>query len=391
MISLQRSPTSSRSLMQFDLGSCHPSRIQRSACGLLMAALVLSPITAAYAQPPAQSSSSRSGSSKSAASQTGPSHSTVDDEVKITEKAQELFQAGVDFIQDPDGARYGEAYRSFKAAYEESPSWKILGNLGISAMKIERDGEAIEALETYLKEGRAEFDKDEIEQVERDLRTLRASVTWVELKVNVPGVTVEDTRTPLSGAPISNRYVIEGDTLRIGVHNGNHRLVVSEAGYAPLSFTFTASGTELHHEFQLEPAAATTETPPPAEDEPATHKERPVPVVTWVTLGTTIAFTAGAVTTGLLALNKNNKFNEINDGSDEDQAESYRNSGQTLSITTDVLIGAAVVSAVIATVTYVVRPSVTVEDSAGLGNGATWRVTPTPLRGGGALLMSAAF
>src|ERR1043165_9599064 len=54
----------------------------------------------------------------------------------ITEEARAHFSAGVSFLQDPDGARYDDVYREFKAAYAVSPSWKILGNLGIAAMKL---------------------------------------------------------------------------------------------------------------------------------------------------------------------------------------------------------------------------------------------------------------
>src|SRR6266481_4578482 len=62
----------------------------------------------------------------------------------VTPEARTHFAAGVNLLRDPDGARYEEAYREFKAAYAASPSYKILGNLGLCAMKLERDGEAIE-------------------------------------------------------------------------------------------------------------------------------------------------------------------------------------------------------------------------------------------------------
>src|SRR5262245_18752054 len=80
------------------------------------------------------------------------------DEVQISDKARDHFRAGVNFLQDPDGARYEEAYREFKTAYADSPSWKILGNLGLAAMKLERDGEAIEAYQKYLSEGGTQVD-----------------------------------------------------------------------------------------------------------------------------------------------------------------------------------------------------------------------------------------
>src|SRR5579871_4921957 len=71
------------------------------------------------------------------------------DDVAISPEARNHFAAGVALLQDPKAPRYEEAYREFKAAYAASPSSKILGNLGLCAMKIERDEEAISAYETY--------------------------------------------------------------------------------------------------------------------------------------------------------------------------------------------------------------------------------------------------
>ena len=108
--------------------------------------------------------------------------------VQITEKARELFRAGVALLQDPDGARYEEAYQQFKAAYAESPSWKILGNLGFTAMKLERDGEAIEAFKGYLEQGGKELTKAERAQFQSDLDTLSATAATVTI-VGLPAGT----------------------------------------------------------------------------------------------------------------------------------------------------------------------------------------------------------
>src|ERR1700677_4255465 len=79
------------------------------------------------------------------------------DEVVITEEARTHFSAGVALLQDPKAPRYEEAYREFRAASAAPPSYKILGNLGLCAMKIERAAEAIHAYETYLKEAGPEL------------------------------------------------------------------------------------------------------------------------------------------------------------------------------------------------------------------------------------------
>src|SRR4029079_4172431 len=103
-------------------------------------------------------------------------------EVQVSEAARQHFKTGVAYLTDPDGARYEDAYREFKTAYADSPSWKILGNLGITSMKLERDGEAVDAFEKYLAGGGANVDSSERAQMERDLMTTKAGLVWVTVK-----------------------------------------------------------------------------------------------------------------------------------------------------------------------------------------------------------------
>jgi hypothetical protein len=58
------------------------------------------------------------------------------EEVPISADARSHFTAGVNLLQDPDGAKYEAAYGEFKAAYQISPSWKILGNVAVAAWSI---------------------------------------------------------------------------------------------------------------------------------------------------------------------------------------------------------------------------------------------------------------
>jgi hypothetical protein len=150
-------------------------------------------------------------------------------DVVINEEARAHFTAGVNLLQDPDGARYEEAYREFKAAYAASPSWKILGNLGISAMKLERDGEAIEAYRKYLTEGGKQVEADERAQFQRDLATLESGVVRLTLDSEPPGALIEDERFPTTGNAIRNAYTTNGP-LQIGVRAGRHRFTAKLAG-----------------------------------------------------------------------------------------------------------------------------------------------------------------
>src|SRR5262245_1064113 len=100
------------------------------------------------------------------------------------EEARKHFKAGVAYLEDPDGARFEEAYGEFKKAYEISKSAKVLGNLALTAMKLERDAEAIEAFSRYLEEV-PDIDADERAQSVRDMQTLIASAVHVRITLDI--------------------------------------------------------------------------------------------------------------------------------------------------------------------------------------------------------------
>src|ERR1041385_21749 len=183
-------------------------------------------------------------------------------DAQVSETARQHFKTGVAYLTDPDGARYEEAYREFKAAYADSPSWKILGNLGITSMKLERDGEAVEAFQKYLQGGGNQIDPAERAQMERDLMTTQSGLVWVNIRCDPPNAFGVDERAPLSGRAIVNRYDLAADgALRVGVRRGHHKMTAKLDGFEDNSWEFDAEpGAEQTHEYKLErPKAA----PPP--------------------------------------------------------------------------------------------------------------------------------
>ncbi|HEY3666905.1 MAG TPA: hypothetical protein VGL19_12920, partial [Polyangiaceae bacterium] len=89
----------------------------------------------------------------------------------ISEDAKLYFKNGVELIQSQP-PNYQDAYYQFKLAYEKSHSWKVLGNFGLCAFKLERDGEAIQYYTDYLKGGGNDVDPDERAALRRDLLVL---------------------------------------------------------------------------------------------------------------------------------------------------------------------------------------------------------------------------
>lgn len=240
-------------------------------------------------------------------------------DVVISDEARAHFSVGVNLLQDPDGARYEEAYREFKEAYAKSPSWKILGNLGISAMKLERDSEAIASFKKYLAEGGKRVDADERAQFQRDLSTLESRVALLVLQTDPPGGTIEDERHPASGQAIRNSYTADGP-LQIGVRPGRHRFTAKLAGRVDAVWEVELSPRQqASHTFTLpEPVAGAPVTPPPAAPPPSptmvadTHSAKSS---NGMRTGAYVAFGAGVVGLGIgtiFGLSAKSKYGQAN-------------------------------------------------------------------------------
>jgi hypothetical protein len=308
---------------------------------------------------------------------------------EIAKEAREHFNAGVAFVDDPDGARYEEAYREFKAAYAISPSWKILGNMGLVALKLERDGEAIEAYSQYLEQGGAQIEAGERRQVERDLQILKNGLVNVTLSSVPAGATVRDERFPDAGPSVVNRYVLGDAELTLGLHPGRHRLIAHLDGYREVGWTLDAkSGTPASNVFQLEkleeqqPGSGVAAPPPIVT--PPREKIRPVPVSVYILGGISVALAGGGVVTGLIAKSKHDDFDAANANitsqTEQENAKTLRDDGQRLNLIADSLFAGAVIGAGVTTVLFLTRPTVEREQG---------RVRLLPIMGqrtGGAML-----
>lgn len=305
-----------------------------------------------------------------------PSRARAD--VPITEEARTHFAAGVALLQDPKAPRYEDAYREFKAAYAASPSYKILGNLGLCAMKIERDAEAIEAYEKYLKEAGPELTQPERDQAQRDLLTLKAGVVTVTVSSDPPGASIDDVRTPIEGNDVRNAYGQANAPLTLGLRRGHHVITAHLDGYVDQRWEFEASGTTLPpHVFTMVKPAVIPATPM------ETTASRPLPTAAYVSGAVTLGLATAGLVFGLAALNAHNQFNSDNDGLHTSQAQSDKNRGQTFNIVADSCFGAAVLGAALTTYFVLARPTVERPIAAGLERSRGLTISPTPIWGAG--------
>jgi len=220
-------------------------------------------------------------------------------------EARKHFQAGVNLLDDPEGAKYEEAYSAFKKAYELWQSPRVLGNLGFCAMHLERDGEAIDAYSKYLS-AVPDVPERERAQIAKDVATMTSTVARIHIVVKRPGThyILVDTRAQTRGPSIENTYTFDGNETTIGVRPGRHILKVktdsSEAEESiPLEAVFEPGARETR-ELSFAPPKAAAPVPVLVKPSPPSVAG---PVIVAIT---GVLAVGGGVTMGFLARSKAN-------------------------------------------------------------------------------------
>lgn len=292
----------------------------------------------------------------------------------VSDVARQHFKAGIAYLEEPTGAKYEEAYREFHAAYDATPSYKILNNIAVCALYLERDGEAIDAYDRYL----AAAPKEEIPvkkraQLDSDLKRLKAGVVHLTLKVTPENATIADERLAVQGNNLINRYAANHGEVSLGIHPGTHRITVSAEGYAPQTWEVEASPASSHErEFHLKPISDPTQTPnaqaadahAPQGTESAKTVTLPpktqsakTPTSVYVGAIATGVFAATATTMGLLSLSKKQDLETLNDAkTDHAAAESARSDAKRFALFCDIGLGATAIAAGATAYFYFSRP-----------------------------------
>lgn len=301
--------------------------------------------------------------------------------VVITETARKHFKAGVAYIDDPAGPKYEEAYKEFHLAYAESPSYRILTNIGLCALNLERDGEAIEAYEQFLAHAtKDDIPKDKRAIMERDITTLKASLVRLNVTVNPVTVILNDERISSKGTSVINRYEVKNGKIVLGIHPGHHRLTATAEGFEPQTWEFDAEPTSTQtRDFKLSRPSvkglpANTATAIAVATPSETNRK---PNLNWVYVGaaTTGLFAASATLTGIIAKEKMSDFDRVNKaGDDPTEARALRDSGKTFALLTDIGIGAAILSAGATTYFYFSATSRKAESKPAI---ARWQLQPS--------------
>lgn len=216
----------------------------------------------------------------------------------ISEKARLYFGNGVELLQS-DPPNYQDAYHQFKRAYDESGSWKVLGNLGFCALKLERDGEALEFYAEYLKRGGDEVEADERAALERETLLVMGNTGVLLLTASEPQLEIVNARSG-SSVPAQAYQLTEGK-LALRLRAGVHTITATTADGRKLEHRVTMSpdqNVQHHFDFQAQGAALR------AEGDAATKPKSPLRTIGFVTAGAGGLALLGAGITGIVAMNK---------------------------------------------------------------------------------------
>ena len=276
------------------------------------------------------------------------------------QNARAHFVAGVNLLRDPAKPRYEEAYREFKTAYALSPAAQILGNLGLCAMMLERDSEAIEAYDSYLK-NMIEVAPSEKEQIERDLQTLKLGLVRVTFTSNVPETTIIDKRVPTQGDAVNNVYgpMLATQPMPLGIRQGHHIITARAPGKQELVWEVDAAAGDLGvhpFEFPDDKKADVVQAQIPVYTPPPPPPERPIPKSFWYAAGGTGVLALGTVAMGIVAVSSASSYNEANKGTDPTRADELRGRTQAFNVTTDVLLIGTIIGAAVTSYIFLTRP-----------------------------------
>ncbi|MGE5785539.1 MAG: hypothetical protein ACM3ZE_13150, partial [Myxococcales bacterium] len=183
---------------------------------------------------------------------------------------------------------------------------------------------------------------------------------------------------------------VKNGTAKLGLHPGTHKVTIEARGYVIETWSFDADPGSTHeHQIQLVSEKRDTLVPAPTKSEPKNSAapltseppkpaERRTPTGVYIGLAATGVFAVAATATGVLALERDKKFNESTDPAEQDD---LKKTGKTLALVTDIGIGAAVLSAGITAYLYFSAPKSPARDVTATSDKAVSRVRVAPAVG----------
>ena len=178
---------------------------------------------------------------------------------KVEAKAH--FRRGIEAYE---AHRLSEAAAEFKAAYDLSPAYKVLYNIGQVNAALGDAVSAVDAYERYLQQGGNEISPSRRKAVQAELAAQRAQIALVSLKCSPDGASIQVDGKVIGTSPLA---------APIRLTKGSHTLTLIAKNYDSLIRALEVAGNDqVTLELSLQP------TGPIPRDEPSPNAPDAVPV-----------------------------------------------------------------------------------------------------------------
>ena len=293
------------------------------------------------------------------------------------EAASAAFERALELEEKGDLAA---ALAEYERAYELSPNYDVLYNIGSVNLELQRLAPARRAFEQYLKLGGGSRSAELAATVRNTVERLKRRTATLSLALNVSPSEVSINSVPLETLDYSG-VVLEA---------GEHLLRVHKPGFVPLEKTVTlASGDRLQLIVQLLPLTAANvrsqnqpdaplaaPTPSVTLDKP-TQALPPEPPKLWIPWTITGGLAAAWATTAALAIKARHDRDVIEQPSTpSDRLDDARRLHVALAIVSDVLLVSTLAAAGVSAYLTWWPPVAAPEASAGVVPGAVARDAP---------------
>jgi tetratricopeptide (TPR) repeat protein len=265
-------------------------------------------------------------------------------------EASDHFKNGVAFYKDGD---FTAAQVEFKRAYELSPTYRVLYNLGQTSRELKDYASALSAFEQYLREGGKEIPALRRKDVQAWVDQLKKKVGTITVSTNVEGAEILLDDAPIGVTPLAAPVV---------VNVGRHKFSASRSGYQPVQRAIDVAGMQEASVALDLPKIEEAPPPPPSKPEPSPEPPPPAEkkprVAPWVMLSVTAASGVLTGVMGGLALSAHGDLHDALATYPGSAAtiKAAQDKTRTFAIATDVAGGITLAGAITTAVLFLVAP-----------------------------------
>jgi hypothetical protein len=252
------------------------------------------------------------------------------------QEAAERYQRGLSIYAEGE---YLLALVEFERAYQLSPDYRVLYNIGQVRVQLARYSKAREALEAYLEKGGDAVSADRKREVAADLEMLKQRTARLNIVTTEDGADLLIDGIVVGTSPLAEPIVVDA---------GEHNIEVRKAGFYGKSTQLTLAGRD-DVSIDLELVAIPEKEAPRVVVERHTEREVAKPssdrTLMWIGWATTGTLAVGAGVAGYFGITKANDLESrrTDFGVTRDELNDMRDSSRTLFMIADVAGAAAVV------------------------------------------------